>query len=172
MTIGRLYACWRDAPAGAAWRWPHFSARELACRCAGRYCEGEYFHHPGFLDALEVLRAATGALTVNSGRRCALHNAAVGGAPLSQHKVGIACDVRLAGHDPAALARAAVASGFRGLGFGRSFLHLDARVRPPGWRRAWRVPNGFHYPGAKDAWSARFGFDPALKFLVTGGLDG
>ena len=125
---------------------------------------------PGY--ALEVLRAATGTLVVNSGRRCRLHNAAVGGAPLSQHKVGIACDVRLAGHDPVDLARAAVASGFRGLGFGRSFLHLDARVRPPGWRRAWRVPNAFHYPGAKDAWLARFGFDPALKFSTTGDLDG
>jgi hypothetical protein len=65
-----------------------------------------------------------------------------------------------------------VRSGFRGLGFGRTFLHLDARVRPPGWRRLWRIPNAFHYPGAKGAWTARFGFDPALKFSSTGDLDG
>lgn len=167
-----LYSSWRDAPAADAWRWPHFSARELACRCGGRHCAGEYFHAPAFLDALESLRAETGALTVNSGRRCALHNAAVGGAALSQHKIGIACDLALAGHDPASLARAAVAAGFRGLGFGKSFLHLDARVRPPGWRRLWRIPNAFHYPGAKDPWTARFGFDPALKFASTGGLNG
>ncbi len=167
-----LYLSWRDAPGGDAWRWSHFTARELACRCGGRHCDGEYFHAPAFLDSLERLRRTTGALTVNSGRRCALHNAAVGGAALSQHKVGIACDIALAGHDPVVLARSAAASGFRGLGFGRSFLHLDARVRPDGWRRAWRVPNGFHYPGARAAWTARFGLDPALTFATTGGLDG
>lgn len=166
-----LYKSWRDAPAGDAWRWPHFTARELACKC-GKHCDGEYFHDEAFLDALERLRARQGVLVVNSGRRCALHNAAVGGAALSQHKVGVACDVRLGGHDPADLARAAVAAGFKGLGFGRTFLHLDARVRPSGWKRPWRVPNAFHYPGAKAAWTARFGFDPALKFASTGGLDG
>lgn len=167
-----LYANWRDAPGGGAWRWPHFSARELACRCGGRHCDGEYLHHPAFLDALERLRGTIGPLTINSGRRCALHNAAVGGAALSQHKVAIACDVALGSHDPVVLARAAARSGFRGLGFGRSFLHLDARVRPPGWRRGWRVPNGFHYPGALSVWTAQFGFDPAQKFASTGGLDG
>jgi hypothetical protein len=166
------YPTYYDAPSGVAWRWPHFSARELSCQCDGRHCGGEYFHDADFLDALERLRAAVGStLRVNSGRRCALHNAAVGGAALSQHKVGIASDIALAGHDPVALARAAVVAGFKGLGFGRSFLHLDARVRPPGWRRVWRIPNGFHYPGAKDAWTLRFGFDPALKFASTGGLN-
>ena len=108
-----VYPNWRDAPDGGAWRWPNFSARELACRCGGRHCRGEYFHAPAFLDALELTRAAMGALIVTSGRRCALHNGAVGGAPLSQHKVGIACDVALSGHDPAALARAAARSGSR-----------------------------------------------------------
>ena len=165
-----LYPTWRDAPVGDLWRWPHFTARELACRCGGRHCDGEDFHDADFLDALERLRGGQGVMVVNSGRRCALHNAAVGGAALSQHKVGVACDVALAGHDPVALARAAVAAGFKGLGFGRSFLHLDARVRPAGWRRPWRVPNAFHYPGAKGAWTARFGFDPALKFASTGAL--
>lgn len=165
-----LYLTWRDAPQGGDWRWPHFTARELACRCGGRHCGGEYFHDPSFLDALQRLRGAMGALAVNSGRRCALHNAAVGGAALSQHKVGIACDVSLAGRDPVVLARAAAAAGFVGLGFGRSFLHLDARVRPSGWRRVWRTPNAFHYPGAQAAWTARFGFDPAFKFSSTGGL--
>jgi zinc D-Ala-D-Ala carboxypeptidase len=166
-----LLDTWKNAPAGAAWRWAHFSARELACRCGGRHCAGEYYHDPSFLDALERLRGAFGILVVNSGRRCALHNAAVGGAPLSQHKVGIACDVALAGHDPVALARGAVAAGFKGLGFGRTFLHVDARVRPSGWRRVWRTPNAFHYPGAREAWTTRFGFDPALTFAATGALD-
>lgn len=165
-----LYPSWRDAPAGDAWRWPHFTARELACKC-GRHCRGEYFHDEAFLDGLEALRTRMMApLVVNSGRRCALHNAAVGGAALSQHKVGVAADVALAGHDPVRLAKQAAKGGFRGIGFGRSFLHLDARVRPPGWVQAWKTPNAFHYPGAKAAWVKRFGFDPAVKFATTGEL--
>lgn len=44
----------------AAWRWPHFSPRELACRCGGHFCAGDYWHDEGFLDALEALRTAPG----------------------------------------------------------------------------------------------------------------
>lgn len=154
-----LLASWRDAP--RAWAWPHFSARELACKC-GVHCQGEYLHDPAFLDGLETLRGWAGPLRINSGRRCALHNAEVGGAPLSQHKVAIAADIALAGHDPAQLSRLAVKAGFTGLGFGRTFLHVDRRAR-----RA-----GFHYPGGRAAWARRFGFDPAAHFKMTGNLDG
>lgn len=156
----RLFASWREAQRTLAWRWPHFSPRELACKC-GVHCQGEYVHDEDFLDGLERLRDVAGPLRISSGRRCALHNAAVGGAPLSQHKLAIAGDIALAGHDPIALARLAVAAGFTGLGFGRSFLHVD--------RRAKRA--GFHYPGAKAAWIQRFGFDPAVRFKLTGNLD-
>ncbi len=72
-------------PTPAGWnaeRWPHFSAREIACRCCG-----EILIWPEALDALEALRRAMAApLVINSGHRCALHNARVGGAPLSLHK--------------------------------------------------------------------------------------
>lgn len=142
-----------DAAPWDARRWPHFSARELACRCR-RHCDGEYWHDPVFLDRLEALRAAMAApLTITSGRRCALHNAEVGGAPLSRHKRSIAADIALGGHDPAGLARAARAAGFTGIGFGRTFLHVDARARPARW----------HYPGGRAAWTARLGVDPAIS---------
>lgn len=115
------------------WRWPHFSIPELACRCGGRFCAGEYWHDPDFLDALEALRARAGrALIVTSGHRCALWNAAVGGAPASQHK-RLAVDIALAGHDRHALLEAAVSLGFTGLGLARTFLHLDRRARPARW---------------------------------------
>lgn len=157
---GTHYASWKHAPAGEAWRWPHFTAHELACKC-GRWCDGSYFHQPDFLDHLEVLRHAAGApLHVNSGHRCDLHNAHVGGAPLSQHKA-IAADIALAGHDPRRLAVLAAATGFTGLGFGRTFLHVD--------RRPARA--GFHYPGGKSPWTRLFGFDPAVRFKLTGSLE-
>ena len=171
-----LYPTWRDVPAGR-WRWSHFSAHELACRCPTdlHYCKGEYFHDSDFLDRLEHLRSLVGKpLHINSPRRCALRNAHVKGAAFSQHKIGIACDIGLGGQDPVALARAAVAAGFKGIGFGRTFLHVDARTRPPTWPRnkRWPVPMAFHYPGAQVAWTKRFGFDPVAHFLTKGNLDG
>ena len=122
--------------AGAAlsdWRWPHFSIAELACRCRGRFCAGEYWHDPAFLDALETLRAEIRKpLVINSGHRCAQWNAAVGGAPASLHKT-IAVDIALVGHDRHVLLAAAEQCGFTGLGLARTFLHLDRRGRPARW---------------------------------------
>jgi len=119
---------WRAAPWDRS-RWPNFSARELACPCCGEICVRE-----DALDAIQRLRAAMAApLTIDSGHRCALHNARVGGAPLSQHKQ-LAFDVALAGHDPMRLQQEAHDIGFTGFGYGNTFLHLDTRVLP-----AWRT---------------------------------
>lgn len=126
----------------AQWRWPHFSARELSCRCGGRFCGGQYWHDAGFLDALEDMRArAGGPLVLTSGHRCAGWNASVGGAPLSRHKQ-IAADIRIAGHRRDRLLYAANGAGFTGLGLARSFLHVDRRARPARW----------YYPGSEKLW--------------------
>lgn len=118
---------WPHAPWDAS-RWPNFSPRELACPCCGEIDVRE-----DALDAIQRLRHAMGApLIIDSGHRCAIHNAMVGGAPLSQHKA-LAFDVRLYGHDPMALRAHARAVGFRGFGYGNSFLHLDVRARPAHW---------------------------------------
>ncbi|GGB57131.1 MULTISPECIES: D-Ala-D-Ala carboxypeptidase family metallohydrolase [Henriciella] len=128
---------------GTDWSWANFSIAELSCRCGGRFCGGEYWHDAQFLDALETLRAAMrgSPLIITSGHRCAGWNAAVGGAPLSQHK-RIAADIALAGHDRFALLRAAGQAGFTGLGLARTFLHVDRRARPTRW----------YYPGSKAVW--------------------
>lgn len=115
------------------WRWPHFTPRELACRCGGRFCAGEYWHDADFLDALEALRAeAGGPLAVNSGHRCDAWNRAAGGAGKSRHRT-IAVDIALAGHDRFRLLAAAERLGFTGIGLARSFIHLDRRPVPARW---------------------------------------
>jgi hypothetical protein len=125
-----------------AWRWPHFSIGELSCHCRGRFCGGQYWHDPTFLDALEAVREQVGRpLIINSGHRCDQWNAAVGGAALSQHK-RLAVDISLRGHDRRALLEAAKEKGFNGLGLARSFLHLDRRMRPAIW----------FYKGSKHLW--------------------
>lgn len=130
------------------WRWPHFSARELSCDCR-RHCGGEYYHDPAFLDALEAMRAEMGPLTINSARRCKGHNRAVGGSRASMHMRTIASDISLKGHDRKDLVRAALKAGFRGIGYGRTFLHVDLGVR-----RTWT------YPGAMPAWVRALGYNP------------
>jgi len=136
-----LFARWQDAPADPK-SWPHFTAKELACRCQ-THCDGEYFHDPAFLDGLEAIRAIIGApLTINSARRCPLHNAHVGGAPLSMHRQTLAVDIAIANHDRRTLARAALSAGFMGFGYGRTFLHIDRRSRQTSW----------FYPGSRPFW--------------------
>lgn len=121
------------------WHWPHFSPEELACKCGGKYCGGEYFHDPEFLDALEALRADVGRpLVINSGHRCEGHNAAVGGAVPSKTSPGsmhlkIATDISLRGHDRHKLRDKAISRGFTGRGYGRTFLHLDRRKATATW---------------------------------------
>ncbi|MEL6210487.1 MAG: D-Ala-D-Ala carboxypeptidase family metallohydrolase, partial [Pseudomonadota bacterium] len=77
-----------------------------------------------------------------SGHRCDLWNAAVGGAPRSQHKK-IAADIALAGHDRHKLKAAAERAGFSGLGLARTFLHVDRRCGPAQW----------FYKGSEAVWT-------------------
>ena len=101
-------------------RWPNFSKAELSCR----HC-GEYVHDIHFLDRLQALRDQLGRpVRILSAHRCAIHNAAVGGAPLSQH-LGMAADIALYSHDLRQLLMAARAAGFTGFGYYSTFIHLD-----------------------------------------------
>lgn len=132
------------------WRWPHFSPQELKCKC-NKYCKGEYYHDPKFLDALEKFRMGIGPININSARRCVGHNKAIGGANMSMHMREIAVDVKIAPYSRVELYEAAVKAGFSGLGFGVNFLHLDK-----GARRRWP------YPGGLGLWKRALGFNPLI----------
>jgi zinc D-Ala-D-Ala carboxypeptidase len=109
-------------------RWPHIRPAVIACPCCGETCVWSTA-----LDALERLHTGLNVpLHINSAHRCGIHNAQVGGAPLSLHKK-LAFDIALGGHDPGRLLAAARASGFTGFGFGQTFLHLDTRARAAHW---------------------------------------
>jgi hypothetical protein len=115
-------------------RWPNFSPSEKFLHCK---CCGEFYLDVASLDALQRTRTNVGqAIKLNSGHRCILHNARVGGAPRSMHKL-IAFDLALKGHDPKKLLIAARDAGFRGFGFYRTFLHVDM-----GRKRHWITKGG------------------------------
>ena len=120
-----------------SWRWPNFSPVEMGCR----HC-GETYNWPNFMNRLQEARVATGhPFNILSAHRCSLHNARVGGAPLSQH-LKLAVDIALAGHDLENLLQCCRHAGFTGFGFYTTFLHIDL-----GRSRHW-----FGTQKAKDLW--------------------
>jgi len=121
------------------WRWPNFDPSEFACQ----HC-GQTYYWPEFFDKIQTVRSELDRpLSILSGHRCSLHNAMVGGAPLSQH-LKLAADISSKGHDKAKLLRACQSAGFAGFGFYNTFLHIDLG-RPREWwsgekaKKLWQI---------------------------------
>ena len=114
------------------WPWWYFEPHEVACRHCGRiHIEDD------LLDGLQALRIALGApVKLNSVYRCPTHNALVGGAPLSKHKLGQAADVAVGRHHRPYLDAMAHKVGFGGFGYYQTFLHVDVGPRRT-WGRRW-----------------------------------
>ena len=103
-------------------RWPNFPPAELSCRCCG-----EFFYDEESFDLIQKVRTLLGVpCNLNSGHRCAIHNARVGGAPLSSHKK-MAFDISIKGHDLTKLFNAIKEAGFTTYGFYGTFIHVDKR---------------------------------------------
>lgn len=95
---------------------PHFHMDELRCKHCGRI---RFLRET--LEDLEEVRAVVGPLTPVSAYRCPVHNANVGGASNSQHRMGAACDLNI----PLSLAERVQ---FAGIGTcGDRCLHGDRR---------------------------------------------
>ena len=126
--MGRInYEHWKKVPV-RAWPWRYFQPREVACRGTGKL-EIE----SRMLDCLDGLRRVLAhPITVLSCYRSPYHNARVGGAPLSLHLKGKACDLSIVGQDRKLIERLAQESGFTGFGYYRTFLHVDLG-RPRWW---------------------------------------
>ncbi|KJS41175.1 MAG: hypothetical protein VR70_05345 [Rhodospirillaceae bacterium BRH_c57] len=117
-------------------RWPNFSPGELWCKGTGKMQ-----FHPGFLDALQALRAEYGqGMTITSACRSADYNSKVGGARRSLHICDVAQHSGQAGTlaVDVAVGGAAHAHGLVSLALSlgwsvgvpnlsRGFVHLDRR---------------------------------------------
>ena len=76
------------------WVFPNFKPDEFACKCGCGFDDID----PLLVSALQRLRdEVQRPVVVNSGCRCRSHNAAVKGAPQSQHMQGKAADIRIDG---------------------------------------------------------------------------
>ena len=114
-----FYHHYKDVPA-EDWTWEHFTPAEIASKG-----DGSILIVPEALDRLEALRVRLDKpLVILSAYRDPLHNARVGGAPLSQHKNGVAFDIRLDFERNELLIHAR-AVGFTGYGIYKTFTHID-----------------------------------------------
>lgn len=122
-----LFPFFMDAPWDVD-RWRNFGAHEFACPCCGEFFLDEYS-----FDCLQVARSIVGSpFKINSAHRCPIHNARVGGKPLSQHKK-IAFDISIRNHPfPVKVFHACRDAGFTGFGFYQTFIHVDMG-RPRRW---------------------------------------
>ncbi len=101
----------------------------------------------GFLRMLQALEQRTGYPIfkhINSGARTAIHNAKVGGVSNSSHKMPTcrAADIHIPNREvQRQLVYAAKTVGFRRIGIGRTFIHLD-NDPTKSQNVAWGYPKG------------------------------
>lgn len=99
----------------------YFTDSEVSCRCGcGKLPDQRS------LEMLYVLRIVLDfPLTVNSGARCAAHNASVGGSENSTHMIG-AFDIAVPPDKEYEFIEKAIAVGFTGIGIhDNTFIHID-----------------------------------------------
>lgn len=127
----------KEEPTELTWdKVQHFQRREFACKCGK--CGG-FPVEPSMelVELLDKIRAHYGKpVRVNSGIRCAAHNANVGGASRSQHLLGTAADICIAGVTPEELAAyiETLIPNTGGIGIYAWGVHVDVRGSRARWR--------------------------------------
>ena len=107
----------------------NFIAKEFDCSCSE--CN-ETLIDLDHVAKLQQLRHDLGSsIHITSAYRCPAHNAAVGGAKNSQHKLGTATDIVVSAMDPNEVADAC--EKFDGLGRYDTFTHIDSRGSSARW---------------------------------------
>ena len=114
----------------------NFKAKEFACKCGCGLGDNILEMDLELLNVLESIREHIRAnyikdavIIINSGIRCPIHNKAVGGAVKSQHLLGKASDIRVAGLTPKQLYDIinSLYPNKYGLGLYKTFVHIDVR---------------------------------------------
>ena len=122
----------------------HFSIREFACPCCGKWDAVDTHLVDGLEDMRHLLDDKP--VLVTSGYRCSDHNKRIGGASQSKHVTGQAADIVVTGCDLLDVYAAALnIESFRRGGIGlyppgpgngsTGFLHVDTRTHQARWAR-------------------------------------
>jgi len=109
----------------------HFSAAEFMCHDGSSHAI-----NPILLKKLEALRTRVKvSVHIDCGYRSPAYNATLkGAAKHSQHMLGNAADIKVAGFTPKQIYDLAIELGFTGIGLYDTFTHVDVR---PGRLATW-----------------------------------
>lgn len=106
----------------------YFTREEFRCKCGGKYCNGFPVEpEESLVRTLDKIREKLGMpITINSGIRCATHNANEGGVANSQHLYGRAADLHSSA-SPARMKEVAeeVLGSTGGIGLYSWGIHVD-----------------------------------------------
>jgi len=117
----------------------HFHADEFRCNCCGRLHPSGKMPPEQLIEWLEAIRNHFDKpVHINSGYRCPKHNAAVGGALHSRHKMGVAADIWIEGVDPQHVYDFCddLVGAYGGVGNYPTFTHVD--FDPIKGKRRWK----------------------------------
>lgn len=113
----------------------NFNSNEFDCKC-GKYCDETQIDEK-LVEYLQKIREHFGKpITITSGYRCSTHNKNVGGASVSYHTRGQACDIVVSGVAPKEVAKYAESIGLLGIGLYDDFTHIDTRTTKSFWYSA------------------------------------
>ncbi len=100
----------------------NFSSREFECPDCGKANMSDTF-----ISMLQSVRTLIRRpMTINSGYRCEARNKSVGGKKTSSHLKGYAADISAkTSGEKWEIVMAAGRTGFKRIGIGKSFIHLD-----------------------------------------------
>lgn len=105
----------------------YFKRKEFACKCGCGFDAVDV----ELLELCTMIREHFGKpMTITSACRCESHNAKVGGAKSSQHKLGKAVDFQIRDVSPQevqSVLDSMLPTNKYGLGYGKTFTHIDVR---------------------------------------------
>lgn len=107
----------------------NFKLSEFHCHCSRKTCKITKVDNE-LIKRIQYMRDAAGVpININSGYRCAAHNASkeVGGSKTSKHPLGRAADIVVKGMKAIDMAKLAVKAGFRGVIMYSNRVHVDTR---------------------------------------------
>ena len=104
----------------------HFDSSEFACKCGCGYGTRQGDVSEDLIELLELMREGYGPIRVNSGNRCSVYNASIGGVANSAHTIGQAADLSVSGGKLRRfMLDLAVDYNARGIGVAKTFIHVD-----------------------------------------------
>lgn len=107
----------------------NFDRSEFACKCGCGHDRIDLI----LVDRLQSLRDFYGeGIEIRSGCRCEIHNRNEGGKEDSAHLSGRAADLEIGNsHARFLILKGAIMVGFRRIGIGKTFVHLDIDITKP-----------------------------------------